>query len=237
MTDPHIGHEHISKTYDAELGRLIEEIVRMGKLAAEQLAAAMDAVSLRDSALAQRVVAGDAQIDALEREVGHDALRLLALRQPIARDLREIMAALRNAADIERIGDYAANVAKRALALNQGPAAPIAQGLSALAELAGVLLRDVLTAYRERDASRALTVWERDADLDARYTDLVRGIIAYMTESPANITSGTHLMFMAKNIERIGDHATNVAESIFFLVHGTPIAEARRKADESNTIT
>ena len=232
MTDPHIGHEHISKSYDAELGRLIDEIVRMGRLAAEQLAAATDAVTLRDTALAQRVVAGDAPIDALEKEVGHDALRLLALRQPIARDLREIMAALKNAADIERIGDYAKNVAKRAIVLNQSPAAPVAGGLSKLAELAGVLLRDVLTAYRERDAERALTVWERDVDLDNLYTDLVREIIAYMTESPAHITAGTHLMFMAKNIERIGDHATNVAESIWFLVHGTQIAEARRKGGE-----
>jgi len=177
------------------------------------------------------VVANDEAIDALEHEVSTDVLRLLALRQPMARDLREVYAALRISADIERIGDYAANVAKRSMALNLVTPVPPAQSLPALAKLANDLVREAVQSYRERDAERALAVRNRDVDLDAQYTALFRELLTYMAEDPKQITACTHLLFMAKNIERIGDHATNIAENTWFLVHGEPIAESRKKGD------
>jgi phosphate transport system protein len=182
------------------------------------------------------VVEGDNAIDALEHDVSHDVLRLLALRQPIARDLRDVLAALRIAADIERIGDYAANVAKRAIALNQTAPMRPAASLPHLAQVAGGMLRDVLDAYRRSDAVAAHEVWKRDVQLDTLYTAMFRELLTYMMEDPRNITPCTHLLFMAKNIERIGDHATNIAENVYFLVHAKPLVEERRKADDTSLV-
>ncbi len=221
--------EHIVKSYDEELHRLTGEIQRMGEIALAQLDAAIDAVLERDSDSARKVVQSDAAIDTLEHDVSHDVVRLLALRQPMARDLREILAALRIAADIERIGDYAANVAKRSIVLNQSAPVQLAYALPRLARLAENLVREVLAAYRENDADRALEAWTRDEELDEQYTGLFRELLTYMMEDPRNITPCTHLLFMAKNLERIGDHATNIAENVYFLVHGTQIAQTRRK--------
>ncbi|MCQ4163807.1 phosphate signaling complex protein PhoU [Tahibacter harae] len=229
-------HEHIIKSYDAELARLLDEITRMGQLAREQLAMAAEAVEERNSDLAARVVEGDNSIDALEHDVSHDVLRLLALRQPIARDLRDVLAALRIAADIERIGDYAANVAKRAIALNQNAPMRPAASLPHLAQVANDMLRDVLDAYRRSDAEAAVEVWKRDVQLDTLYTAMFRELLTYMMEDPRNITPCTHLLFMAKNIERIGDHATNIAENVYFLVHAKPLVEERRKGDHTSTV-
>ena len=224
-------HDHIVKSFDNELKRLYGEITRMGDIAVAQLDAAIDVLMRRDSKAAERVVANDDAIDTLEHEVSNDVLRLLALRQPMARDLREVYAALRISADIERIGDYAANVAKRSMVLNQ--AAPVAavHGLPALAKLANELVRDAVQAYRDRDADRALLVRNRDVEVDAQYTSLFRELLTYMAEDPKQITACTHLLFMAKNIERIGDHATNIAENTWFLVHGEPLAGTRAKGD------
>ena len=235
MTDT-TTHEHIIKSYDAELTRLLDEITRMGQLAREQLAMAAEAVEERNSDLAARVVEGDNSIDALEHDVSHDVLRLLALRQPIARDLRDVLAALRIAADIERIGDYAANVAKRAIALNQNAPMRPAASLPHLAQVANDMLRDVLDAYRRSDAEAAVEVWKRDVQLDTLYTAMFRELLTYMMEDPRNITPCTHLLFMAKNIERIGDHATNIAENVYFLVHAKPLVEERRKGDHTSTV-
>jgi phosphate transport system protein len=224
-------HEHIVKSFDSELTRLYGEISRMGEIAIKQLDAAIDVLQRRDSKAAERVVANDEAIDTLEHEVSTDVLRLLALRQPMARDLREVYAALRISSDIERIGDYAANVAKRSMALNQGAPVPPARNLPALAKLANELVREAVQSYRERDAERALAVRNRDVDVDAQYTALFRELLTYMAEDPKQITACTHLLFMAKNIERIGDHATNIAENTWFLVHGEPLAESRKKGD------
>jgi phosphate transport system protein len=229
--------EHIVKSYDDELKRLTGEIQRMGEIALAQLDAAIDAVMERDSETAMKVVQGDGSIDALEHEVSHDVVRLLALRQPMARDLREILAALRIAADIERIGDYAANVAKRSIILNQSAPVQLTYVLPRLARIAEGLVRDVLGAYRDNDADRALAAWARDEELDEQYTGLFRELLTYMMEDPRNITPCTHLLFMAKNLERIGDHATNIAENVYFLVHGEQIAQIRRKGDTTATAT
>ena len=224
-------NDHIVKSYDNELKRLDGEIQRMGELAISQLDAAIDVLLRRDSAAAMRVVANDDAIDALEHEVSHDVLRLLALRQPMARDLREVYASLRISSDIERIGDYAANVAKRSMVLNQTAPVSAARGLPALAKLANTLVRDALDAYRSRDADRAMAVRGRDAEVDAEYTGLFRELLTYMAEDPRQITACTHLLFIAKNIERIGDHATNIAENTWFLVHGEQPVGEREKRD------
>ncbi len=230
------SHDHIVKRYDEELARLTGEIVRMGEMAAAQLTGAMDVLERRDSRAAERIVLNDVEIDRLEHVVSHDVVRLLALRQPMARDLREILAALRIASDIERIGDYASNAAKRSMALNEYPVVSASRGLSALAGLAAQMLRDVLAAYRARDAEAALVVRARDAELDARYTALFRELLTYMAEDPRSISPAIHLLFIAKNIERIGDHATNIAENVWFVVNGeAPLAE-REKRDLTSAV-
>ena len=228
--------EHIVKSFDNELQRLTQEIGRMGEIATSQLDAAVDVLMRRDSKAAQRVVANDEAIDALEREVSHDVLRLLALRQPMARDLREVYATLRISSDIERIGDYAANVAKRSTALNLAPPLPHVGGLQVIGKLAVQQVRDVMAAYRDNDVAAAQKVRDRDAELDAAYTSLFRELLTYMAEDPRSITGCTHLMFMAKNIERIGDHATNIAENVWFLVRGEDNLPPREKRDDSNTV-
>jgi phosphate transport system protein len=205
----------------------------MGGLGESQLAAAIEAVVKRDSELAARVVEGDARVDQLEREVDGLVVRLLALRQPMARDLREILAALRIASDLERICDYAANVAKRSIVLNQSPPVKPVYTLPRMVRLAQALTKDVLDAYVARDADKALVVWARDEELDEMYSSLFRELLTYMMEDPRNITACTHLLFMAKNVERIGDHATNIAETVYFLVNGTPLTQMRPKRDNS----
>ena len=226
--------EHIIKSYDEELDRLSKMIVEMGGLAESQLAAAIDAVNRRDSELAARVIQDDDKVDQLERDLDNLAIRLLALRQPMARDLREIVAALKIAADIERICDYAANVAKRSIALAQSPPVQLVHALPRMAHLALLLVKDVIDAYVARDADKAIRVWHRDEDLDEMYSSVFREFLTYMMEDPRNIGACTHLLFMAKNIERIGDHATNIAENLYYLVHGTPLTEARPKGDKSS---
>ena len=229
-----MASEHIIKSYDEELARLNKMIVEMGGLAESQLAAAIDAVVRRDSELAARVIEDDATVDQLERELDNLAIRLLALRQPVARDLREIFSALKIASDLERIGDYAANVAKRSIALSQTPAVRPVYALPRMAHLAQMLIKDVLDSYAQRDAAKAYSVWTRDAELDEMYSSLFREFLTYMMEDPRNIGACTHLLFMAKNIERIGDHATNIAENLYYLVHGTPLTQARPKGDKSS---
>ena len=227
-------NDHIVKSYDEEQRRIVAEIVRMGETAVAQLEAALDVVERRDDKAAQRIIANDEAIDAIEHQVSHD-VKHLALRGPMARDLREILAGLRIPADIERIGDYAANVAKRSIALNVSPPMPQITGLRALGKLAARQVRDVLVAYQNSDAEQAVQVRARDAELDAHYTALFRELLTYMMEDPRNITPCTHLLFMAKNLERIGDHATNIAENVWFLVHGDQPLPPRDKRDETST--
>ena len=223
--------EHIVKSFDTELARLTGEIVRMGEISVAQIEASMDVLERRDSRAAERVIHNDDAIDGLEHTVSHDVVKLLVMRSPVARDLREVLAALRIASDIERIGDYAANIAKRSVALNLAPPVAPARGLPAIAEFACEIVREVIAAYRDRDAARAIIARARDAELDTLYTGLFRELLTYMMEDPRTITSCTHLLFMAKNIERIGDHATNIAENIWFLVHGDEPMPAREKRD------
>ena len=227
-------NDHIVKSYDEEQRRIVAEIVRMGETAVAQLEAALDVVERRDDKAAQRIIANDEAIDAIEHQVSHDVMHL-ALRGPMARDLREILAGLRIPSDIEPIGAYAANVAKRSIALNAAPPLPHISGLRALGLLAAGQVRQALRAYREGDGELALQVRDNDARLDQQYTALFRELLTYMMEDPRNITPCTHLLFMAKNIERIGDHATNIAENVWFLINGDQPLPPRDKRDETST--
>ncbi|RMD61552.1 MAG: phosphate transport system regulatory protein PhoU [Alphaproteobacteria bacterium] len=225
---------HIVRSFDEELRGLSEIIVRMGGMAEAQLAAAIDALVKRDADMAARVVQQDAAIDALEERLDHDAIRLLALRQPLADDLREVIAALKISSDLERIGDYAANVAKRAIAICQTPPIEPVRAIPRMGRLVQAIIKDTLDAYVARDADRAIDVWHRDEEVDEMYTALFRELLTYMMEDPRNITAGTHLLFIAKNIERIGDHATNIAETIHYLVTGRRLEGGRPKGDTSS---
>jgi len=226
--------EHIVKSFDEELKHLRELIVRMGGLAEAQLAGAVEALVKRDDEQAKKVVASDVAIDDLEREVDASAMRLLALRQPMAIDLREVIAALKIASDLERIGDYAANVAKRATALSRLPAIRPLHAVPRMARQVQAIIKDVLDAYVEGDAGKAIEAWARDEEVDEMYTGLFRELLTYMMEDPRNITPATHLLFIAKNIERMGDHATNVAEILHFQVTGAQIEGKRPKGDFSS---
>jgi phosphate transport system protein len=229
-----MAFEHLVKAYDEELQKLNNTIVEMGGLAETQLGTAIEAVVTRDTEIADAVVKSDAKVDQLERDLDNLAIRLLALRQPVARDLREIFAALKIGSDLERIADYAANVAKRSIALNQTPPVRPAYALPRMAQFAQLLIKDVLDAYVQRDADKAYSVWTRDAELDEMYSSLFRELLTYMMEDPRSIGPCTHLLFMAKNIERIGDHATNIAENLYYLVNGRPLEELRPKGDVSS---
>jgi phosphate transport system protein len=226
--------EHIIKIYDEELDQLNNAVARMGGLAETQIANAIRAVVKRDAELGTLTVEADSEIDELEREVQNQVVRLLALRQPMARDLRNIVAALKTSSDIERIADYAANVAKRATALTQVPVVKAIYAVPRMGTLAQAMVKDVLDAYVERDTAKALSVWRRDEELDEMYAGLFRELLTYMMEDPRNITPCTHLLFIAKNIERIGDHATNIAETVHFLVEGGSFREHRPKGDNSS---
>ena len=221
--------DHIVKSFDEELKHLNNIIAEMGGLAEAQLDRAVECLVRRNSELAAQVVKDDKRIDNLETEVGSFTVRLLALRQPMAQDLREVVAAIKIASDIERIGDYAKNIAKRAIVLAQYDPLKPAASIPRMSRLALTIIKDVLDAYAQNDVRKAQTVWMRDEEVDDMYNSLFRELITYMMEDPRNITACTHLMFMAKNIERIGDYATNIAEIIHFKVEGKEIGEPRPK--------
>jgi phosphate transport system protein len=229
-----MASQHTVKSYDEELKQLKALLSRMGGLVEALIADAMDAVGRRDSDLARRTVENDHRIDELEHEIDTAAVRMLALRQPMAVDLRSILAALKISSDLERIGDYAANAAKRAIALNQMPAMGPAANIPRMGRLVQAIVKDVLDAYVAGDADKAVVVWRRDEEVDAIYNSLFRELLTYMMEDPRNITPCTHLLFMAKNIERMGDHATNIAETVHFQVRGQAIKEERPKGDSTS---
>ena len=225
-------HEHIVTSYEEELSSLNTKIAKMGGLAEQLLGNAIDALERRDPNLAEATIQDDQSIDVLEREVEEQAITMIARRQPMAVDLRQIMAAIRISSDLERIGDLGKNIAKRALAVaGEHHPKPLMVGLKHMGDLALEQLKGVLDAYIERDASRALGIWYRDEEIDAMYNSLFREFLTYMMEDPRNIGLCTHLLFGAKNIERIGDHATNIAETVHYLVHGKELPDERPKSD------
>ena len=225
--------EHLVKSFDQELKRLRTLLTDMGGVVESQVALATDAVVNRDSIAATRTVELDPQVDALERQVDQTAIRLLALRQPMASDLRHIVASLKLTGDIERIGDYASNIAKRSMMLGPLTMPYSMTGLGHMGRLVQENLKAIIDALGEADADRAYEVWQADLEIDNIYNAIFRELITYMMEDPRNITACTHLLFIAKNFERIGDHATNIAEILYYAVTGETLPETRPKGDSS----
>ena len=222
--------EHIVTAYDKELEALGRKIAEMGGIAERMLSDAMDALIALDVDLAQIVVASDPRLDLLQREIEESSIMTIARRQPMAVDLREIIAAVRVSGDLERVGDLAKNIAKRAVKIATEPRVPRAViGLKHMNELAATQLKDVLDAYAQRDTERAQAVWVRDGELDALEDSVFRDLLTFMMEDPRNISFCTHLLFCSKNIERVGDHATNIAETVFYLVTGGTLPLERPK--------
>lgn len=226
--------EHTIHAFDKEFEKLDQLIARMGGLVEEQLAAAVDALLADDADAARRVVAADAEIDDIEVAIDVEAVRMLALRQPVASDLRSVIAALKIASILERMGDYAANVAKRTTAIARTTRVETVDAIPALARLVQANTRLVLDAYLKRDADIAHLAWQKDKEIDELYSTIYRDTLSAMAGAPDRIDSGTHTLFIAKNIERIGDHATNVAEVVFFMVKGRQLPDSRPKGDTSS---
>ena len=222
--------EHIVTAYDTELEALGRKIAEMGGIAEKMLSDSMDALVALDLDLARAVVAADPRLDLLQREIEESSIGTIARRQPMAVDLREIIAAVRISGDLERVGDLAKNIAKRAVKIANEPRVPRAViGLKHMNELAATQLKDVLDAYAQRDIERAQAVWVRDGELDALEDSVFRDLLTFMMEDPRNISFCTHLLFCSKNIERVGDHATNIAETVFYLVTGGTLPLDRPK--------
>jgi phosphate transport system protein len=226
--------DHTVKAFDTDLETLRSKIAEMGGIAEKMLSDAVVALVRRDTPLAQSVIATDPRLDTLQREIEERAIFTIARRQPLAIDLREIVSALRISGDLERVGDLAKNIAKRVLAIADGfQAQKIVLGVQNISDLVMEQLKDVLDAYAQQDLERATDVWQRDGQIDALYTSLFRELLTYMMEDPRNISFCAHLLFCAKNIERIGDHTTNIAETVHYLVTGQNLTAERPKGDQT----
>ncbi|MGL4197132.1 MAG: phosphate signaling complex protein PhoU [Allorhizobium sp.] len=232
-----MGSTHIYSAFDEELKFLMRRISEMGGLAEQMVAESVRALVNSDAALAQKVISDDVLMDAMEREIGDKAVITIAKRQPVASDLREIIGALRIAADLERVGDLGKSNSKRVVAIQAtGVPRKLARGLEHLSDLALAQLKEVLDVYTTRSAEKAKSIRDRDEEIDAIYTSLFRELLTYMMEDPRNITSCTHLLFCAKNIERIGDHATNIAETIYYMTTGAQPEGERPKEDLTSSV-
>ncbi len=229
-------NERTVRSYQEELALLDKKIAQMGGLAEHIFGQSFDALEKRDPRLAETAVQDDKAIDQLQKEIEEQVISMIARRQPMADDLRHVMAALRITTELERIGDLAKNIAKRALAIAQEPyPKPLMSGLRHMAEQALRQLKNVLDAYAERNSELAFAVWREDQQIDAMYNSVFRELLTYMMEDPRNIGFCTHLLFGAKNLERIGDHATNIAEVVHYLVHGVTIVDDRPKDDKTSS--
>jgi len=224
--------DHIAKAFDADLEELTRMVAEMGGLAEKNVADAVDALVKRDAILAKKVIERDAAIDGLQREIEERAILTIARRQPMAVDLREVVGALRVCNDLERIGDLAKNIAKRVNQLTEDlPPQTIIRGMEHMSGLVLGQLKQVLDSYATRNLGNALAVWEGDEEIDSLCTSLFREILTYMAEDPRSIGRGIHMMFSAKNIERMGDHATNIAETVHYMIEGRPLVAERPKGD------
>jgi phosphate transport system protein len=218
-----MANDHTVKSYDQQLNLLTRKVMEMGGLVEQQLASAIDALANRNIELAARVIDQDDRVDDLEEEIDTLAIRILATRQPMAVDLRLIAMAMKISNDLERIADYAVNIAKRIERLAKVPPVQSQYSIPRMAQITQTMIKEVLDAYVERDVARAVAAWHRDDEVDAMYNSLFRELSTYMLEDPRNITACIDLLFIAKNLERVGDHATNIAEKIHYMVHGQRI--------------
>jgi phosphate transport system protein len=224
------SNEHTLKFYGEELDQLKAEVARMGGLAEAQVRDSIEAVSQRDVSLAESVVGRDHRLDQLDREIERKAIRLIALRQPVAQDLRRTVGALKMASILERTGDYAKNIAKRGLVVAEAePVTPLTRSIERMGKLVAGRLKDALDAYTSGELEQAMTVWQNDEEVDEHYNSLFRELLTYMIGDPRTINSCAHLLFVAKNLERIGDYATNIAEIVHYEVTGEEIIGDRPK--------
>lgn len=224
--------EHTVRAYDQELDTITAELARMGGLAESEVADAIKAIATRDMALATSVILRDAKLDGLEMDIERKAVRLIALRQPVADDLRRTVAAMKISMNLERCGDLAKNIAKRALAIAESePLAPLTSSIERMGELVTTRLKDVLDALTSREVGQAVAVWQQDHEVDEHYDAIFRELLTYMMGDPRTITACAHLLFVAKNLERIGDHATNIAEILHYEITGVELTEERPKSD------
>ena len=224
--------EHTIRAFGEQLDALTADVARLGGMAEAELADAVSAIARRDVGLAQSVIDRDPQLDALQAGVERAAIRLIGIHQPMAQDLRRAVAAMKIAADLERCGDLAKNIAKRAIVLaEEEPITPLTRPIERMGRLVADRLRDVLDAFASGDVGRAISVWSRDEEVDEHYDSLFREHLTYMMGDPRMITACAHLLFVAKNLERIGDHATNIAEIVHFEITGEAIGEPRPKVD------
>ena len=229
---------HTMKAFDADLEELSRMVAEMGGLAEKEIADSVMALARRDLDLAHKVIALDPSVDALQRTIEEKVILTIARRQPMAVDLRDIVGSLRVSNDLERIGDHAKNIAKRVLALDADIAfSQVVRGVEEMTKLVLAQVKQVLDAYASRDVAKALEVWRRDEEVDAVNNSLFRELLTYMMEDPRNITFCIHLMFCAKNIERMGDHATNIAETVYYMIEGHAIADQRPKGDTTSFAT
>jgi len=226
---------HTVKSFDEDIAQLRAVITRMGGLCESQIAESVDALMSRNAEAAQIIIENDNRLDALEAEAEALAVRIIALRAPLADDLREIVSALKIAGVLERIGDYAKNIAKRSAVIAQSQPVGPAVIIPEMARLVVEIIRDTLDAFVDRDPVKALALLQRDQQVDEYYNSLFRALLTFMMENPHYITPSTHLLFVAKNLERIGDHATSVAEMVYYSVTGQRPAE-RPKNDFTSTV-
>jgi phosphate transport system protein len=229
--------DHIVHAFDADLGNLEKLISEMGGRVEDQLDQAITGLLDYDVERAKEVIKKDKIIDQMELEIAAQATQIFALRQPMAADLRAIVAALKISSNLERMGDYAKNISKRTITLAKIPLiSTIGKSVRRMGQLVEVMIEDVLDAYVKRDATKALHVIDQDEEVDQLHTSLFREILTYMMEDPRNITACTHLVFIAKNIERIGDHATNIAEQVYYVKTGKYVEDERKKADDATSV-
>jgi len=225
-------NEHIVKSFEDELNSLTAECARMGGLTEAQVGDALTAVVKRNQDLAASVVGRDDKLDEAERDIERRAIRMIALRQPMANDLRRTMAAMKVANNLERVGDLAKNIAKRTLVIIESePLTPLTRSIDRMGKLVLTRLTSVLDAYTRSDLDRALAVWSQDDEVDEHYNSLFRELLTYMMGDPRTITACAHMLFVAKNLERIGDHATNIAEIVHYEITGEEMISARPKTD------
>ena len=227
-----MAFEHTTKAFDGDLQELTRLVAEMGGLAERQITDSVDALVRRDIPLGLKVAAADQELDQVQRVIEERAVLTIARRQPMAIDLREIVGAMRVATDLERIGDLAKNIGKRVNALDSDfHPLKLIRGLEHMTDLVQSQVKAVLDAYAAHDLPAAMVVWKGDEEIDAICTSLFRELLTYMMEDPRNITFCTHLLFCAKNVERIGDHTTNIAETVHYIIDGNPITERRPKGD------
>jgi phosphate transport system protein len=223
---------HIVTSFDEDLRSLDTKVARMGGLAEDQLKTALSAIANADPELAKQAVLADPQIDAMQHEIEDTAVHVIARRQPVANDLRQVVGAMRIAGDLERIGDMSKSIGKRIAAFDETAwLSPMTKNLGAMGDAALSQLKSVLDSYSRRDPDLALNVWLRDEDIDRQYNSLFREMLTYMMEDPKTISFGAHLLFCAKNIERVGDHCTNIAEAVTYIVTAQTIVDPRPKQD------